>query len=297
MKFPLDHFAEPGSSRNGTFCWARRYALPSRDLAVQRVGRWILAFIFVTGALSLAQDQSTPPQTQPTPAPQREAPRTQQKSEQEKSIERQEQSQRAAGVLPQFGVTSRQNASPLTSREKFHLFAKSAFDPVTIGVVGLQAGISQAENEFPAYGQGAQGYAKRYAANFSDGFIGTMIGSAILPSLLKQDPRYFYKGTGTVRSRALYAVAMSVVCKGDNGHWQPNYSSIIGSLAAGLSQGQSTCGSTGRGQRKDTHGRRSFFPASILAAPWMWVCVRTKMRFVCFSKTFLVFSTGTLRSS
>ncbi len=61
----------------------------------------------------------------------------------------------------------------------------------------------------------------------------TLIGSAILPSLLKQDPRYFYKGTGSKRSRLLYAIANSVICKGDNGHWQANYSGILGGLASG----------------------------------------------------------------
>jgi hypothetical protein len=100
-------------------------------------------------------------------------------------------------------------------------------------LTGIWAGAQQANNTFSGYGQGAQGYAKRYAANYSDGFIGTMLGGAILPSLLKQDPRYFYKGTGTIRSRALYAMAMSVMCKGDNGRWQVNYSGIIGGLAAG----------------------------------------------------------------
>jgi hypothetical protein len=54
-----------------------------------------------------------------------------------------------------------------------------------------------------------------------------------LPSLLKQDPRYFYKGTGSKKSRALYAIANAVICKADNGHWQPAYSAIVGSLASG----------------------------------------------------------------
>jgi hypothetical protein len=62
---------------------------------------------------------------------------------------------------------------------------------------------------------------------------GIFIGNALLPSLLKQDPRYFYKGTGTKKSRILYALASSVICKGDNGRWQPNYSFIGGSFAAG----------------------------------------------------------------
>jgi hypothetical protein len=100
-------------------------------------------------------------------------------------------------------------------------------------VNGVVAGVQQAQNEFSGYGQGAQGYAKRYGASYADFFTGTFIGSAMLPSLLKQDPRYFYKGSGSKRSRILYAIANSVICKGDDGHWQANYSNILGSLAAG----------------------------------------------------------------
>ena len=144
-----------------------------------------------------------------------------------------EEQQRVFGVLPNFYVVYAPNAPPLNTRQKFHLAWKSSIDPVTFAITGAFAGIEQADNGLSGYGQGAQGYAKRFGANYADNFIGTMIGSAILPSLLKQDPRYFYKGTGTTRSRILYAIANSVICKGDNGQWQPNYSGILGSLAAG----------------------------------------------------------------
>ena len=106
-------------------------------------------------------------------------------------------------------------------------------DPFSFVLTGAIAGVEQAQNDFSGYGQGAQGYAKRYGADYADLVTGTFIGSAILPSLLKQDPRYFYKGSGSKRSRALYAIANSVICKGDNGRWQPNYSNVIGNLAAG----------------------------------------------------------------
>jgi hypothetical protein len=76
-------------------------------------------------------------------------------------------------------------------------------------------------------------YERTRRAAYGDALIGTMIGGAILPSLLRQDPRYFYKGTGSTRSRILYALANAVVCKGDNGHWQADYSGILGALAAG----------------------------------------------------------------
>jgi hypothetical protein len=78
-----------------------------------------------------------------------------------------------------------------------------------------------------------QGYGKRFGAEYGETFVSTMIGGAILSSLFRQDPRYFYKGTGTVRARAEYAIASSVICKGDNMRWQFNYSGILGGLAAG----------------------------------------------------------------
>jgi hypothetical protein len=144
-----------------------------------------------------------------------------------------EEKQRLLGVFPNFYVTYDPKAVPLTTKLKFQLAWKTIIDPVSFGIIAGVAGIEQANNAFSGYGQGAQGYAKRYGAAYADFVSGTFIGSAILPSLLKQDPRYFYKGTGSWKSRFLYAVANSVICKGDNGRWQPNYSFIIGDLAAG----------------------------------------------------------------
>jgi hypothetical protein len=137
------------------------------------------------------------------------------------------------GVIPNFYVSYDPNAVPLTSKQKFKLARKTIVDPVTFVLVGGIAGVEQAQNDFSGYGQGAQGYGKRFGAGYADTVAGTFIGSAILPSLLKQDPRYFYKGSGSKRSRILYAIANAVICKGDNGRWQPNYSNILGSVAAG----------------------------------------------------------------
>jgi Carboxypeptidase regulatory-like domain len=144
-----------------------------------------------------------------------------------------EEQQRVLGVLPNFYVSYVPDAVPLSAKQKFKLAWKTIVDPFTFVIVGGTAGIEQAQNHFNGYGQGAQGYAKRFGANYADTVADTFIGSAILPSLLKQDPRYFYKGTGSPLSRFLYATASSVVCKGDNGHWQANYSNVLGSLAAG----------------------------------------------------------------
>jgi hypothetical protein len=146
---------------------------------------------------------------------------------------KEEEKQRALGIIPNFYVTYVPDAAPLVAKQKFELAWKSMVDPVTFGLTGAIAGLQQAQNDFGGYGQGAQGYARRYGAAYGDMVTSTLIGSAILPSLLKQDPRYFYKGSGSKRSRLLYAIANSVICKGDNGRWQANYSAIIGGLAAG----------------------------------------------------------------
>jgi hypothetical protein len=144
-----------------------------------------------------------------------------------------EEKQRVIGIIPNFYVTYDPHAVPLTSKQKFKLATRTVIDPFTFLVVAGTAGIEQAQNHFYEYGQGVQGYAKRFGANYADTVSGTFIGGAILPALLKQDPRYFYKGTGSVQSRFFYAISMAVVCKGDNGHWQPGYSTILGSLASG----------------------------------------------------------------
>ena len=144
-----------------------------------------------------------------------------------------EEKQRVLGFIPNFYVSYLPNAVPLTPKQKFKLAWKMTVDPVTLILNGAFAGIEQAQNHFRGYGQGAEGYAKRYGASYGDTVTSTFIGGAILPSLLKQDPRYFYKGIGSTQSRILYAIANSVICKGDNGRWQANYSNILGNLAAG----------------------------------------------------------------
>ena len=140
--------------------------------------------------------------------------------------------QRAFGFVPNFYVSYVADAVPLSPKLKFRLAWKSASDPVTLAGVGFLAGIDQAADRWGAYGQGVQGYAKRYGTTYADVLGATFLGGAILPSLLKQDPRYFYKGTGSTRSRILYAISSSVICKGDNGRWQANYSNVLGSFGA-----------------------------------------------------------------
>ncbi|MGB8474800.1 MAG: carboxypeptidase-like regulatory domain-containing protein [Candidatus Acidiferrum sp.] len=141
--------------------------------------------------------------------------------------------QRVLGVIPNFYVSYSSHPAPLTAKQKYYLNWKLTIDPTNFVGAGVVAGVQQARNEFSGYGQGAQGYARRYGAALADLTISNFLGNAVLPSLFKQDPRYFYKGKGSMKSRVLYALANAVICKGDNGHWQANYSSIVGSLAAG----------------------------------------------------------------
>ena len=142
-----------------------------------------------------------------------------------------EEQQRIFGIIPNFYVVYNHDAAPLTAKLKFRLATKVLVDPVTIIGVATFAGINQAADN-PNYGQGAKGYAERFGAGYADGAIDIMVGGAILPSLLHQDPRYFYQGTGTNKSRALHALSSPFVCRGDNGRLQPNYSTIGGDLAS-----------------------------------------------------------------
>jgi hypothetical protein len=147
-----------------------------------------------------------------------------------------EEHQRILGVLPNFFVSYVSNPQPLTRKQKFKLALVVSRDPLTFFTTGVTAGIEQAENDFSGYGPGWAGYGQRYAATYGDRIDSTFLGAALLPSLLHQDPRYFYLGHGTLIHRALYAISTVVICKGDNGRWQPNYSNVFGNLgAAGVS--------------------------------------------------------------
>ena len=199
----------------------------------------ILLCLLLLGALigsrSQAQQTSPPAQqpSEPTPSPRPEATNPKTKSKEEQEIERQEQSQRVLGVVPFFGVTSRQNASPLTPREKFHLFYKSAFDPAAVSIIGVQAAISQAENEFPAYGQGVEGYGKRFGASLADEVSSGFWSNFFYPVLLKEDPRYFRLGEGSIKYRIYYAVKQEFVCHTDRGGRRFNFSNVLGAGTSG----------------------------------------------------------------
>ncbi len=141
-----------------------------------------------------------------------------------------EEQQRALGFIPNIYVVYEPHPEPLTANMKFHLAYKSLTNPFFFGRTAAWAGIQQARDNPSEWHQGTEAYGKRLGAGFIDATAGSLISNAILPSLLHQDPRYFYQGAGTKKSRAFHAMSAPFVCKGDNGKWQPNYSQIAGSL-------------------------------------------------------------------
>jgi Carboxypeptidase regulatory-like domain len=144
---------------------------------------------------------------------------------------KEQEHQRVLGFIPNFYVTYHPDGPPLTTKLKFQLAWKSSTDPITLAGTAFLAGLQQAGDQYPEFGQGAQGYGKRFGAAYADVIASTFLSGAIFPTLLKQDPRYFYKGSGSTRSRIWRAVSNSIICKGDNGNWQANYSNIAGSFA------------------------------------------------------------------
>lgn len=143
-----------------------------------------------------------------------------------------EEQQRVLGIIPNFYVVyDSQNAVPLSTKLKFQMAMKVSMDPVTVAGVAVYAGIQQAGGT-PNYGRGAKGYGQRFGAAAAGGFSDILIGGAVLPSLLHQDPRYFYQGTGTTSSRLRHALLSPVIARGDNGRPQINFSSLGGDLAS-----------------------------------------------------------------
>ena len=140
---------------------------------------------------------------------------------------------RLFGVIPNYrSHPSFREAKPLTAKEKFRLAARDSFDPGTFLLAGAIAGIRQARDSSPSYGQGMAGYGRYYGGAFGDLVIGDMMTTAVFPSLLHQDPRYFSQGTGSTWSRLQYAVGQIFVTHGDNRKTQFNYSEIFGNATA-----------------------------------------------------------------
>jgi hypothetical protein len=185
---------------------------------------------------STSSAQPAAPAAGPTPpAATATGPDTKQE-EHEKSEEqlKQEEQQRLLAVVPNFNVVLNGQALPLTGAQKWNLAFHGILDPFYVGwsfVIG--GGYSELIDSNSGYGWGPPGYFKRVGASYADNVNGTLIGNALLPQLLHQDPRYFRKGTGSVKSRMWVAAVSTFVCNGDNGKKQFNTSNILGNYISG----------------------------------------------------------------
>ncbi len=146
---------------------------------------------------------------------------------------KQEEHQRVLGFAPNFYVAYDFHAPPLDARQKWELNWRTLVDPVNVGLLAGEAGVEQATGAFSGFGRGPAGYGKRFGATYADFAVANSLAGWILPVVFKQDPRYFYLGTGSKRHRLLYAVSTAVIARGDNGKWQPAYANVLGSLGAG----------------------------------------------------------------
>jgi hypothetical protein len=147
---------------------------------------------------------------------------------------RAEEGQRILKAIPNFMVVYDDEPVALSAGQKFRLSARTLADPVTIGVSAAIAGGEQASNSYPGFGRGVRGYARRFGASVGDSTSGMMLSGAILPTMFHQDPRYFYRGTGSRRSRLMYVLKQTVEQKGDNGHWQFAWSNTLGGVGSAL---------------------------------------------------------------
>ena len=186
---------------------------------------------------STSSASQTTQTTQPAPAEpttQKSSNATKPGAETSEEVLKREEKQRILGVVPNFNtVESADNVPPLTPKQKFHLAYKSSIDPFVFVADGFVAGISQAQDSNPGFGQGAQGYFKRFGASYADTVDGTLWGNAILPVLFKEDPRYFRMGTGSFKRRFLYSASTTVWCRRDNGTWGPSYANVLGNFVSG----------------------------------------------------------------
>jgi hypothetical protein len=136
-------------------------------------------------------------------------------------------------VMPNYlTVGSESQVKPVTWKEKFAMAAKGSFDPYEFTIVGVVAGIRQAEDSYPGFGQGMQGYAKRYGAAFADQVDGNIMVGGVYPTLLKTDPRYFQLGKGSYGHRFGYAISRIFVTRTDSGRHIFNVPELAGNATA-----------------------------------------------------------------
>jgi len=210
-------------SRNLRAAWAKPAQCTTR--------RATSPCLLVLPIIAFALLTNCPAQQKPSPPP--ENPQPQSQSSSPPSSNAQSTPQRPLGVLPQFGVTYNQNAPPLTVAQKFHVFWRTAIDPTTIIIAAAEAGVGQAENSFAGYGQGAEGYGKRFGAALADEASSGFFTNFFYSTLFREDPRYFRLGEGTFKRRFGYALAQEFVCHTDKGGRSFSFENVLGAFSSG----------------------------------------------------------------
>jgi hypothetical protein len=222
-------------------------------------------------------------QQAPPPSPPPSQPPADKSSQDSKTVDKNQgtSKDRLFYALPNFlTLENTGQVPPLTVGQKFKVVARGSFDYIQIPWYGFLSGISQAENSEPGYGQGAQGYGKRFGASFGDGTIENFMTGAILPSLLRQDPRFFQSGQGGFWHRTGYAVSRIFITRTDSGSQQFNYSEVLGSAAsAAIStysyhpQGDRTLSNTA-----SVWGTQVGYDAITIVVKEFWPDIRRKLR-------------------
>jgi len=207
-----------------------------------RPGKLLIAFFLLVFPAAIRADQQSQPQpgqSSSAAAPSKDQSDTEDKTKTDQKTQQQPQAgtsnDRLFFALPNF--LTMENAGqlpPLTPGQKFGTVARASFDYIEYPWYSALAGISQAENSEPAYRQGVTGYAKRYGTAFGDGTIENFMTGAVIPTVLRQDPRFYQSSEGSFFHRTGYAVSRLFVTRGDNGHKQLNFSEILGSGIAAM---------------------------------------------------------------
>lgn len=208
---------------------------------MRTLNKWLTWTFCFVATISMGQSTNAPSSAQQLPNSPSSSQSSQPADQQAKNASDKKATGAASGTsndrlfyaLPNFlTLENSGNVPPLTVGGKFKVVTRSAFDPVQFVWYGFLSGLSQAENSEPGYGQGAEGYGKRYGAAFADGTIENFMVGAVFPSVLRQDPRFFQSGKGSFIHRTGYAVSRVFLTRGDNGHTQFNFSEIMGSASS-----------------------------------------------------------------
>ena len=140
---------------------------------------------------------------------------------------------RVFGVLPNYRTAdSSQLGTVLTNHQKLTIASKDSFDYPLVLTAAAFAGLGQLTNQSPSFGQGLKGYAHRLVTNYADQAMGNMFTEGVFPVLLHEDPRYFRRGTGSIPSRAVYALTRVIVTHQDSGGSHFNYAEWLGNASA-----------------------------------------------------------------